>query len=294
MFPTAEAGLPPPPSLASPRPQRPVVGQAASGQGLSADAATLTRSEAAGASEVAWLTDTERADDSPTQASPVKTAPTSEIDAWALYGHLQQLHSELHPAQPELGASFADALRHLQSRDAGAAREVQALVKGASRHLKRAFGRLEEILEAPRPPGAEGEEEFDPFEDMEAGEVRHSAEHSAPEKDAAINGSAANGAATSESATTPSAEPATPLSPTRQAAARRTVGRTLRSELQFEKDRFSKAAKSQELLLGRGQEKAMLTAIAAYLELPITSKRDLSSHQWARLASAIETQNLRW
>lgn len=185
-------------------------------------------------------------------SSPAKAAPASEIDVWALYGHLQQLHSELHPAQPQRSASFADALRHLKSRDASAAREVQELVKGASRQLKRAIGRLEEILEAPLPPGSESEEEFDPFEDMEAGEVRHSPEYSAPENDTATNGSATNGSATNgtiknDSAANSVAEPPPPLSPTRQAAARRTVGRTMRSELQFEKDRFSKAAKGQEL-----------------------------------------------
>jgi hypothetical protein len=88
--------------------------------------------------------------------------------------------------------------------------------------------------------------------------------------------------------------PALPLSPTRQAAARRAVGRSLRTELQAEKARFSKAAKRQELPLGRSSEKAMLASIAAYLEIPISSRRDLSSHQWARCASAIETEDLRW
>jgi hypothetical protein len=278
---------------------------------------------------------------------------SSETDAWALYGHLQQLHSELHPSGNERSASFASGLRHLKGRDVNAAREVQNLVKSASRHLKMAFQMMELVLDsadhpesADRPNNPEGDGEFDPFAGMAAGEVRygevrygearygqghdgkvgygkarareilHNSSNDSSDNDSMLidsppaysaaslpqdgRGEANSLTNTKSAAVTLIPDkseplvPALPLSPTRQAAARRTVGRSLRTELQAEKDRFSKAAKRQELPLGRSSEKAMIAAIAAYLELPLTSRRDLSSHQWARCASAIETEDLRW
>ena len=323
-FPMVEAGLPPPelaapaPSIPEPStpesstpelsgasfgialsaPQRPIVGQAASGQGLSADASTLSRSEAPNAAQGAWAaamratatgekSATTIPDDStPSSTSPSRVALPTETDAWALYGHLQQVHSELHPDQSERGASFANALRHVQGRDPGAAKEVQHLVKSASRQLKTAFELMEVVLDGREMASVEG---ADPFEDMAPGEVRHSEVRHTPLVATPQNSPA--GAEVSEEASLLS--PA-PLSPTRQAAARRLVGRTLRSELEAEKGRFNDAAKRHELPIGRGSEKVMLAAIAAYLELPAASRRDLSSHQWARCASAIETEDLRW
>ena len=312
-FPIIEAGLPPPklasseplapelpgtPSQPAPqRPERPVVGQAASGEGLSADAATLSRSEAPSAPQGAWpgamrATATngaatgKNAAQAKREVATNQTAIPTETDAWALYGHLQQVHSELHPAGSERGASFANALRHVKGRDPGAAKEVQHLVKSASRQLKTAYQLMEVLLDGRE---IQNGDEADPFEDMAPGEVRHTAPAALIER----LPTEAKAEAEAEAEEAPSLSP-TPLSPTRQAAARRTVGRTLRSELEAEKDRFSKAAKTHELPLGRGSDKAMLTAIAAYLELPITSRRDLSSHQWARCASAIETEDLRW
>jgi hypothetical protein len=342
-FPMVEAGLPPPelaapapsssesstPESSSPElsgasfgialsaPQRPVVGQAASGQGLSADAATLSRSETPTTLPGAWVTamrapatgekaatipdDSTPISTSPSDAAPSRVALPTETDAWALYGHLQQVHSELHPEQSERGVSFANALRHVQGRDPGAAKEVQHLVKSASRQLKTAFELMEVVLDGKELPSAE---EADPFEDMAPGEVRHSEVRRGevpggevrPTSPVANPESALTGAEVSEdsAALSPAPLSSNSLSPTRQAAARRAVGRTLRSELEAEKGRFNAAAKRHELPTGRGSEKAMLAAIAAYLELPIASRRDLSSHQWARCASAIETEDLRW
>ena len=257
----------------------------------------------------------------------------NESAAWSLHGELQQIHGALHPRQPEIGARFASALRHLKTRDEEAARTVQQLVKSASRDLKRAYQQVETILEgdisiAHNILNLEANE-FDPFAGMGAGEVLRTdfevpanfllthptikrseqaiGEQTESRKNSvngAVNGHANGGmahgsihGATNGAAGEPDGEPAatpTPLSPTRHAAARRTVARTLKAELEFEKDRFTKSAKAHELPLGRSHQKAMLAALSAYLEVPLASQRDVSSHQWARGASAIETEDLRW
>ena len=232
----------------------------------------------------------------------------NEGAAWSLHGELQQIHGALHPRLPEIGARFASALRHLKARDEKAAHTVQQLVKSASRDLKRAYQQMETILEgdvsiAHNMPDLEANE-FDPFAGMGAGQVLHTdyevptdfllthptIERSERKTIQAANGNnSANGAMNGGEAATPP-----PLSPKRHAAARRTVARTLKAELEFEKDRFTKAAKAHELPMGRAHQKAMLAALSAYLEVPLTSQRDVSSHQWARGASAIETEDLRW
>ena len=249
----------------------------------------------------------------------------NESAAWSLHGELQQIHGALHPRQPEIGARFASALRHLKARDEKAARTVQQLVKSASRDLKRAYQQVETILEgdvsiAHNILNLEANQ-FDPFAGMGAGEVlrtdyevpadfllthptikrgeQATGEQTESRKNSvngAVNGHANGGMAhgsTNESTGKPTTTP-TPLSPTRHAAARRTVARTLKAELEFEKDRFTKSAKAHELPLGRSHQKAMLAALSAYLEVPLASRRDVSSHQWARGASAIETEDLRW
>ena len=257
------AGDLPPPALASiPAPQRLTESRSGRGQGVSQGerAETLT----------------------PHPARPTR-APASEASAWALHGHLQGVRAQLHPQPPEEGARFAAALRHVQGRDAAAAHTVRQLVSEASRALKRAFETMETVLESPTLPSAP-DEEFDPFAGMAPGEVRHG--NVAPVE------KAAPAPLTAPEDAAPLSTP--PLPPARQTAARRAVGRTLRAELAFERERFHKAAKAHELPMGRKDEKEMLLALAAYLGTPVTAKRDLSSHQWARCASAIETEDLRW
>ena len=167
----------------------------------------------------------------PQQASLNLPAPTPALDSpvqsqsevWALRDQLQLLHAGLHPADSTRSELFARAMRHLQERDPKEAKEVRELVVGASRGLKAAFLRIEKLFEAP---------EFDPFGNEEDEPIPIASSLPIPPSLAAL-------------------EPQAPLSPTRQAAARRSVGRTLRTELQEEKQRFFEAAKRHELPVGR-------------------------------------------
>ncbi len=106
--------------------------------------------------------------------SAPKPMENSERDAWTLHGHLQNLHQELHPQESATSARFASALRVLRERDPAIAREVQQLVKNASRDIKKAFSQIEVVLESD-PLIAHNtrleDNEFDLFANMGVGEV---------------------------------------------------------------------------------------------------------------------------
>jgi hypothetical protein len=85
-----------------------------------------------------------------------------------------------------------------------------------------------------------------------------------------------------------------PLSPTRKAAASRTLGRQIRTELESERRRFFAVARRYELATDTTANQAMLKALSEYLQVPLNSRREPSATQWAQAASAIETQDLRW
>lgn len=198
----------------------------------------------------------------------------------------------MHPAKPEEATALARALRHLGARDPGGAHEVRQRVRDASRELKSALKRLEALLDG---HSAE-DDEFDPFAGMAPSEVRRGNSPANGNAPASGNGNAHPNGHNGQMPPFPSvlSSPEAPLSPGRQTAARKSVGRTLRSELTFERERFRQVAKAHELPLGRKHEKEMLAAIGSYLGVPVTARRDLSSHQWARCASAIETEDLAW
>lgn len=219
----------------------------------------------------------------PVEVVPVEAAPNGATTervprdgaeaAWKLHERLKLSHGELHPAEKAERGSVAHAMRHLEHLDPEATFQVRELVSSASRCLKAAFSQIELTLESTLDSST-----------WRQGEAKAEAQGVDPqgvEPQAALSGVLF----------TP--DPA-PLSPTREAAARRTVGRDLRQELQAEKRGFFEAAKEQGLKIGGKHEKAMLAALSEFFGVPVTSRRDLTSRQWAQAASAIQTEDLRW
>lgn len=113
---------------------------------------------------------------------------------------------------------------------------------------------------------------------------------------AASNGGAVPAliAATPEAETT--AEDTPVAKPTRRssAAGLRSLGRSLRTECEFEKRRFYAIAGKHELPTDQSAAPAIRKALSELLGIPVASRKELTANQWALAASAIETEDLYW
>ncbi len=110
---------------------------------------------------------------------------------------------------------------------------------------------------------------------------------------------ASNGHATPAlvEATPESTTEAAPLAkPSRRssAAGLRSLGRTLRTECEYEKRRFYAIAGKHELPTDQSAAPAIRKALSELLGIPIASRKQLTANQWALAASSIETEDLYW
>ena len=72
-----------------------------------------------------------------------------------------------------------------------------------------------------------------------------------------------------------------PSSARAESAARRTLGKSLRSELQREQRRFFAIAENHDLPTDKGSAPAIREALSELLEIPVKSRADLTARQWA-------------
>ena len=103
-------------------------------------------------------------------------------------------------------------------------------------------------------------------------------------------------AAPSEDAAAAPCPPAPIEKPTRRASASslRSLGRSLRTECEFEKRRFYAIARKHDLPTDANAAPAIRKALSELLGEPIASRKQLTARQWSLAASSLETEDLHW
>jgi len=239
-----------------------------------------------------------------------------ELDLYHLHGLLVKLHADLHPALPDAQRAIVEALRYLETKDLTRAEVVGRLLKLAAFALDEAsdlvqggihwptveafFCPPEQFVDTPQNWLAVGTANGQTNGQTNGGsggaETPGPDAQSTTDTPAGANGSAANGV-TGEmppalAALVAQGLPA--LSPTREAAARRRVGRSLRAECEAEKRRFYKIATEHGLPTGPEAAVAIRAALSELFGVAIQSRKELTAKQWGQAASAIETEDLTW
>lgn len=248
----------------------------------------------------------------PAFAPPADFPPRDEGELALYHWHstLILAQSELCPVLPRARQELAETLRYLEEKDPVRAELVRRCVHLAGHLIEEAAGLLNEGIHWPTvetlycPPEQLLAEE--PFLDtpqnwLAVGQAK-------AETKVEANGRQTPESQTGKTQTAPpmpesSMPPALaalvqrglpPLSPTREVAARRSLGSALKMDRDAEQRRFYAIAREHGLPTGPEAAPAMRAALSQLFGIPVESRRDLTARQWGQAASAIETQDLLW
>lgn len=235
-----------------------------------------------------------------TDPAPDPITEEGEILLYSLHGMLAALTLDMKVTPRGEPRDTRAALNYLFTKDKDRARMVHDCLYMARVLLEEASTLVDAgldwktIEELYCPP----EREFSPFEDIEDGFI------DSPGSWLIIG--QANGESACNSPPIPAVfavQPAPEITPpevtpqpVRRAskAARRSLGRELRTECEHEKRRFYAIAQQHGFPTGAQAAPAIRAALSEMLGEPIASRKQLTARQWSLAASSIVTEDLYW